>query len=249
MDDNLSWFSNEEFWKEFYHFLFHKKRMRLGIEEIPYLENLLEIKEGDKILDLCCGPGRHSIILANKGYNVTGVDITKPYLNIAEQKAKKENLNIEFIHKDMRDFIRPNHYDAVINLYSSFGYFEDINDDKKTLRNIFKSLKENGVLLIDMIGKEILAKIFNPRDWMEENNIIYLQERKISNNWSWLDNIWTIIKDGKVKKFNISHRIYSAFELKTILNETGFSKVDIYGDIDGSEYNQNAKRLITVAKK
>jgi SAM-dependent methyltransferase len=251
MEIGKDWFDDESFWKEFYNHLFHDKRMRLGLEEIPYIEELLEIEKHDTILDLNCGPGRHSIELAKRGYRITGVDLTKFYLDIAKEKAEKENLQIEFIREDMRNFIRYDYFNAIINLYTSFGYFKDIEDDKKVLKNMYKSLKKGGKIILDLMGKEILARIYNPRDWSmdDDGNTIFLQDRKICNDWSWIENTWTIIKDGKVKHYDLSHRLYSAKELKHLLTEAGFKNIHVYGDFNKIDYDQNAKRLIIVANK
>jgi len=121
---------------------------------------------------------------ARRGFSITAVDRTALYLKKAKRKADVEGLNIEFVHEDMRRFCRPNSYDGVINLYTSFGYFEDPEDDQKVLINIHRSLKSNGKLVMDLMGKEILARIFRERDWHEENGIIIMEERKISKDWS-----------------------------------------------------------------
>ena len=99
------------------------------------------------------------------------------------------------------------------------------------------------------MGKEVLARIWSPRDWHEQDSRIFLRESKISQNWSWCENKWMLLENGKHHKFEFAHRIYSAVELSGLLTDCGFSSVDIYGDLAGADYDQNAKRLIAVAQK
>jgi len=211
--------------------------------------SLLKIDPGVSVLDLCCGPGRHSLELARNGFSIIGVDRTQTYLETARKQAEIEGLKVEFIQEDMRSFCKPNAFDVVINLFTSFGYFEDIKDDKQVITNVYRSLKNKGVFLIDIMGKEVLARVFCERNWHEVDNNIVLEERKICKNWSWIDNRWILIKDGKKEEYKISHRIYSAVELIALLNECGFNLIDVYGDLTGEPYDHTAKRLILVAHK
>lgn len=127
--ENKMWHRDDHFWETFYPILFNEERWSDAPEEIKKATVLLNIAPPAKILDLCCGPGRHSIELARRGFSVTAVDRTALYLRRAKEKADAEGLTIEFVQEDMRRFCRPTSYDAIINLWSSFGYFEDPEDD------------------------------------------------------------------------------------------------------------------------
>jgi ubiquinone/menaquinone biosynthesis C-methylase UbiE len=218
-------------------------------EQVENFISLLGIAPGCKVLDLCCGVGRHSLELSRRGFTVTGVDRTVSYLQKARRKAKKEKLKIEFVKDDMRTFCRPNAFDVVINLFTSFGYFQNQDDNRKVLINVHRSLKDGGVALFDLMGKEILARIFTERGWNEENGIFILEERKPTKNWSWMENRWIIINDNEKCEFKITHRLYSAFEFSELLKDCGFSSVDVYGDLTGAPYDQKARRLVAVAHK
>ena len=187
--------------------------------------------------------------LARTGFSVTGVDRTRTYLQKARKQAEKEGLNVRFIRDDMRHFCRPNTFDAAINVFTSFGYFEDMAEDKKVIANVYRSLKDNGVFLIDTMGKEVLARIFRERDWYEVNDILVLEERNVCRNWSWIENRWITIKDGEIEQSKLSHRVYSAAELATLLCDCGFKAIDVYGDLAGAPYDHTAKRLVVVAHK
>jgi SAM-dependent methyltransferase len=124
-----------------------------------------------------------------------------------------------------------------------------MNDDRRVAENVYRSLRENGVFLIDTMGKEVLARVFRERDWYEVNDILVLQERKVSSNWSWMENRWIMVKDGKTEESRLSHRLYSAAELTALLSGCGFSATEVYGDLTGAPYDHTAKRLVVVAHK
>ena len=102
---------------------------------------------------------------------------------------------------------------------------------------------------MEMVGKEIVAKIYQPRDWGEKNGLILLDERKPVDNWTYMEDRRILIKDGKREEFHFTLRLYSAHELTSLLKTAGFSKVDIYGDLEGAPYDHQAKRLVAVARK
>ncbi len=99
------------------------------------------------------------------------------------------------------------------------------------------------------MGKEILAQVFQERDWREADDCILLEERRIKRNWSWIENRWIVWKGKQRREFRVAHRIYSAVELSSLLRECGFERVDVYGDLTGVEYDQNARRLVLIGRK
>ena len=165
MNDREVWYDNDTFWENFEPILFDKKRIENAVEEVDQIDRLLNLDKNLNILDLACGPGRHALEFARRKHNVTGVDRTQFYLDKARDLAARENLQIRLIQSDMRDFVRKNAFDLVLNLFSSFGYFENQEDDKHVLENIYDSLKPAGYVLFDMVGKEILARIFQEKGW------------------------------------------------------------------------------------
>ena len=243
------WHKDDNFWKGVYPILFNKERWDDAPGEVEEIITLLNLTPECRILDLCCGPGRHSLALARRGFHVTGVDRTTFYLKKAKEKADSQGLNIEFIEDRMECFLRPESYDAALSLFTSFGYFEDPEDDQRVLLNIHGSLKKNGKFLMHLMGKEIMARIFRERDWHEENGTLILEERKVSNDWSWSENRWIVLRGQTRKDFKFAHRIYSAVELLALLKESGFTSVHTYGDLEGSPYDHKAQKLVIVAEK
>lgn len=244
-----NWYEDDNFWEVLAPRLFGEKQLDETKQEVDQIISLLEIPLRSKILDLCCGQGRHSLELASKGFIITGVDRTLKYLEKAKSDANAKNLSVEFILDDMRHFKRLNYFDAVIIMYTSFGYFSNPIDNMQVLHNAYNSLKENGSLLIDLMGKEIVARIFSVRDCYELNGTTYIEERKVTNNWNWIENRWIMIKDNIKQEFRLSHWLYSANELSIMLNDAGFSFVKILGNLRGAPYNHTAQRLIALARK
>ncbi len=243
------WHESDNFWETMAPFLFSERRWESASTEIDRTITLLGVEPGAAILDLCCGPGRHSLELARRGYHVTGVDRTAAYLEQARQQAEKEELTIELVQEDMRHFCKPNTFAGAMMMYTSFGYFEDQAENRQVLINVYRSLKDQGALIMDMMGKEVLARIFRERDWEEVDDAIILQQRQVSKDWSWVENRWIALRGQERYEAEVSHWIYSAAELSGMLKECGFSSVDVYGDLEGAPYDHTAKRLVVVAHK
>ena len=243
------WYEQDDFWTTFESVLFTQQRITGAAEEVEQVLTLLDLQAGAKVCDLCCGVGRHSLELARRGFEVTGVDRTARYLARARARVKDEGLNIEFVEADARSFSRPEAFDVVLNLFTSFGYFENDDDNRKMLENIYASLKPTGRLVVEIMGKEALARVFRERDWHELDDAILLEERKLSEDWRRIENRWILLKDGRQHERRFSLRLYSAVELKDLLKQCGFRQVDIYGSLGGQPYDQNAKRLVVVARK
>jgi SAM-dependent methyltransferase len=244
-----TWHQQIDFWERFAPFLFTEKHWESAVRDVNHLVDLLGVQDGDAILDLCCGPGRHSLEFARHGFKVTGVDVTSSYLREARSRAEKENISIEFIQEDARKFCQPETFQSALLMYTSFGYFEDQRENQQVLVNVRKSLKVGGKLVIDVMGKEVLARIFQEKGWEERDGIFFLQERVISKDWSWIENRWILLDGLDRVEIEVSHWLYSATELSSILAEAGFDNVQCYGDLAGSPYDHKARRLICVAQK
>ena len=145
--------------------MFDDAAWRIAPAQVSQALELMDVRHGARFLDMACGPGRHSLELARCGFQVTGVGRTALYLEEAARRAASEQLNIEFVREDMRTFSRQNSFEAAWSMFTSFGYFERHEDNQQVLDNVFRSLKDGGVFLIELMGREIIARIFQARDW------------------------------------------------------------------------------------
>jgi len=245
----MPWFDNEDFWRELYPCMFPPERFDAAAREVECVLQLARVTEG-AVLDLCCGPGRHSVELAHRGFHVTGVDASAYLLARARERAGQSKAGIEWIQEDMRNFQRPQAFDLVCVLFTSFGYFDSDEENLQVLRNAHNSLKPGGALVIDVVGKERLARVWQKSIVSElADGTVLVQLPQVSEDWTRVSNKWLLIKDGTAQTFHFQHAIYSGRELKDMLLRTGFDSVEIFGNLQGAPYGLDAERLVAVARK
>jgi SAM-dependent methyltransferase len=243
------WFDDDSFWRELHPFLFTRERLAAGPEHVEKALALARPR-GRRALDLCCGPGRCSIALAQLGFSVTGVDRTKLLLDRARSRARRAGARVEWVQADMRDFIREEAFDLTLSMFTSFGYFDDKEEDRVVLSNVLASLKPGGVLVMELVGKEFLAGGFQPvtMDELPDGSRL-VHRHEIFDDWTRLRNEWVLIRQGRTRTFTFHHTIYSGQELKDRLLGAGFADVKLYGSLEGDPYGLDAQRLVAVARK
>lgn len=251
MASTAPWHEDERFWEAFRDAMFPPETFADAGDELDGVLALpgVDATEGDAVLDVPCGPGRQSLAFADRGFDVTGVDATAPYVEEAQTRAADADVAAEFVEADMREFRREEEFDLAVNLFTSFGYFEDRADDERVARNLHDSLAPGGTLVVDLASKETLARDFRERTWSDFADGYVLEERTVGDDWSWVENTWRLVVDGDVREFDVSHRLYSAFELTELLERAGFSRVDAYGTLDGDAFDHDAERLLVVAQR
>ena len=248
---NRPWYEDADFWENWAPYLFDSTRLNNAIGEVDQLVRLLHLTPGSEVLDVCCGPGRHAVELASKGYRVTGVDQVHSYLDQARRRAKERQVELGLIESDVQRLNLLPHYDVAINMFSSFGYYPTQEYDVMFAANIYRALKSGGRFVVETDGKEILARDFRSRDWYRhEDETISLHERKILDGWEFLESHWSMIRHGQIVfESTIVQRIYSGLELRQILERVGFRDVVLHGGLDGTPYDHAARRLVAIAGK
>ncbi len=240
------WFEDPAFWDGFKAAMFHARRLAGTPAEVDALVKLLGLLPPARVLDLPCGIGRHAAELARRGFTVTGADLHEPYL--AEARAAAPG--VEWLRADMRAFLRPRAFDAVLSLYTSFGYFEDPEDDRRVARNAFESLAPGGAFLVDTMGKEVLAGKYEERRWDDLDDGSRLLTRcTIEDGWRAVRNEWTLYKGVERRDTSFRHRLYAGTELEVLLLDVGFPDVRLFGWLDGRPYGPGAPRLVAVARR
>ncbi len=245
-----AWHEDDDLWQELLPVLVDPSALSAASGEAADAARLLQVQPGVHLLDLGCGPGRHSLALTGLGYRVTGVDRTAVYLAEARRRISAAGVEIELVHQSMLEFKREGAFDGAISLFTSFGYFEDRKDDLRVLRNVHASLRPGARLALETIGKEVLARIFDPRHWQELGNGRYwLQDREMSGGWEKMRNRWVFVGGGVTKEFTFEHRIFSGVELADLFRAAGFEDVAVYGALDGRPYDRDSIRLVVVGRK
>ena len=245
-----AWYDNDAFWEDVAPVIFTEDRQQKAREDVGQIVALIGLQPSATVLDMGCGPGRHALEFARRGYRVTGVDRTATYLAKADKAAQKEELKVEWVEADMRHYRCDDMFDVAVSLLTSFGYFEDPSEDSQVVENLFASLKPGGHLVMDLMGKEVLARIFRERDWHEESDgTVVLEERKVAADWSRIHVRWVLIQGERRREHRFGHRVYSAMELMGLLGRIGFADIKAYGSLAGAGYDHEAERLVMVARK
>lgn len=242
----IDFFSDD--YLEIYGYTFSAERTNL---EVSFIEALLELPPKSTILDLCCGQGRHAVALAKHGFNVTGQDLNADYLRQAEEYAKKENVLLNLINKDMRTIPFYGELDAVINIYSSFGYLESHEENLSVLKAIKVALKPGGLLLMDLINREWVIRNYDQTEWREgQGGIIHLEHRALDLISSRNHINFTIIYPDGTRKVTAGHhiRLYSLTEMIELFNLSGLTIKSFFGSFQRDPYSLDSKRMILLVE-
>ncbi|MEX2738237.1 MAG: methyltransferase domain-containing protein [Candidatus Wukongarchaeota archaeon] len=214
--------------------------------EVDLFSEILKLSPEDRILDLCCGQGRHSLELAKRDFqNVDGLDRSHYLIQKAKSIAKKEGLNVKFREGDARKLPYPSDtFDDVMILGNSFGYFETIENDMRVLKEVFRVLKPWGLLLLDVSDGKYLRENFQPRswEWIDKNHFV-CRERSLSLDKQRLISreIVNHVEKGVIVDQFYAERLYNRESLTELLKEAGFSDITIHGSI--SSDSQRAQDL------
>ena len=248
--EKKQWFENESFWQNFGPVMFDSQRWAEAPGIAESVIKIAGLTKGSSVLDAGCGPGRISVELAAKGLDVTGVDIIQSELDAAKDSADAEGVKLDLINCDLRSFKSQKKFDCAINLYTSFGYCDTIEEDFQILKNIADSLSDNGFFILECTSRETAILYFTDGEWFERSGLTVLTQFSVEGAWEGLRSKWTIInRDGQRIEHEFVQRLYSAIELKRMMIRAGFNSVEIYGNYDFSPYNEHAKTMVIVAKK
>ena len=248
--EKKQWFENESFWQNFGPVMFDSQRWAEAPGIAESVIKIAGLTKDSSVLDAGCGPGRISVELAAKGLDVTGVDIIQSELDAAKDSADAEGVKLDLINCDLRSFKSQKKFDCAINLYTSFGYCDTIEEDFQILKNIADSLRDNGFFILECTSRETAILYFTDGEWFERSGLTVLTQFSVEGAWEGLRSKWTIInRDGQRIEHEFVQRLYSAIELKRMMIRAGFNSVEIYGNYDFSPYNEHAKTMVIVAKK
>jgi 2-polyprenyl-3-methyl-5-hydroxy-6-metoxy-1,4-benzoquinol methylase len=237
------WFSSEEYLTVYAHR--DEKEAQQLLELI--LKNVRLSKES-RILDLACGAGRHSIAFAQKGYNVTAIDLSESLLNIGRKEASKLGLQIEFSKQDIRTVKVEGFFQLVLNLFTSFGYFENDRENFDIFRTAYRYLFKDGYFVFDFLNESYVKSHLVPFSEDEKNSCIIKQSRSIESG-SVVKKIELRFGD-KQQVFFEKVKLYDYNILTNELQKTGFMIAGLYGDYNGGKFNkETSSRLIAICKK
>jgi ubiquinone/menaquinone biosynthesis C-methylase UbiE len=220
-------------------------------EEADFIFDALNLQPGSRILDLCCGQGRHGRQLANLGVNVIGLDNSRFLLNEAKNNIDTGGRRIQLIEADMRHIPLKPYFDAVLSLFTSFGFFEE-TDNRDVISEIASVLKPGGKLLVDYWNPYAVTQLDRTRNWWwVSESTLALAEVEYQPHSGRLFDYRTIIElpTGTTRKMVNTVRFYFPTELERLLETVGLHIRATYGDFDGGNFSMESRRMITVAEK
>lgn len=219
--------------------------------EVDELEKRLQLSRPMDILDAPCGTGRHSLELARRGHRVTGLDFNPKVIDRARDTATKEGLAVEFRVQDLRQLDDEAKFDSAICHWGSFGYFDDA-DNANHLRRVSRALRSGGRFFLDVHVAETLFHKYRMQDWFwwgeGDERARVLEERHFNCDSGRMESIWTFQKKGTETSHRISVRLYTYRELRTLLEQAGFTSFTAV-DPQGAPLAIGSQRLRLVAQK
>jgi SAM-dependent methyltransferase len=237
------WFNSENYLKIYSH-RDESEAQRL----VELITKNINLKSNSKILDMACGSGRHAIIFAKKGFDVTAVDLSERLLSEAKENADQNSVKIDFVLTDILDFETTRRFNLALNLFTSFGYFDDDEDNFRVILKAYDLLTDGGYFVIDYFNKNYLLKNLIPTSVFSENGLRITQNRLIEANRV-RKNI-SIESNGSTQEFYESVRLYSYEEMITYIKKAGFNIFNEFGGYNGNYFNkESSPRLIIIAKK
>ncbi len=216
-----------------------------------FLDNVLKFvpaQQGASVLDAACGAGRHSIYMASKGFRVTAFDLSEPLLARGEAKAKALDLDIKFFKGDLRFIGLKEKFDIILNLFTSFGYFESDDENFAFIRSAYNMMNEGGYFLFDYFNESYLKNHIVSRSEKEIEGIKIFEERSIKEGR--IVKQISIEQNGVINRFEESVKLYSTEEIISAFRSIGLKDINKFGSYEcGAFEPENSERLIIIFRK
>lgn len=233
----LDWFDTE-----WYHKLYKHRDDKEAKRFMDNLIDYLPTQNNQKILDLACGKGRHAYYLAQKGFDVVGVDLSKESIDVAQANAHDM---LHFGVHDMRELYKKGEFDYVFNLFTSFGYFETDREHIQVLENMKAALSSTkGRIILDFLNADLVASGLRPNEIVTDGETTFNISRKIIDGFVHK----SIVVEEKGKKINFSERVrlYRLADFERLFAQAGLEIKQVFGDYDLGVHNSTSPRLILV---
>lgn len=235
-----SWFNSP-----YYHILYKNRDEK---EAEYFLDNLLQelhLQQGNRILDIACGRGRHALYLNRKGFEVTGIDLSAENISYC---CKWKNEKLDFFVHDMRETFRNNYYDAAFNLFTSFGYFDEHNDHVRALKSASDALKPDGIFVLDYFNSEKVACDLPCSFQSKAKGILFTIEKKIRNNF--IEKEIRFNDNGRNFSFTEKVNLFTLPDFEKLFSESGLTINNIFGSYKLERFSESGSdRIIFVVQK
>jgi SAM-dependent methyltransferase len=246
MEVPKQWFK-DWFNSPYYHLLYSNRDEREASSFIAKLVEYLRPAPGALMLDVACGRGRHAKFLADKGFNVTGIDLSEESIAAAR---KLENDHLSFFQHDMRLPFRINYFDLVFNFFTSFGYFETRHENDNALRTLANSLKPGGKLVLDYLNSVYAAARLVENEVKELDHVVFDIHREMAGG-KFLKKIHILDKKQLLRAtFTESVSAFRRKDFEEMFALQGLQITDVFGDYHFNIFDEeHSPRLILIAQK
>lgn len=238
------WFE-EWFDSPYYHLLYNGHDENEARKLFDQLLSALSLPAGGRVLDLACGKGRHARYLSEKGYDVTGLDLSWNSISYARQF---EHERLAFFQHDMRKLFRTNYFDAVMNMFTSFGYFSREADHLHAMQNIAKAVKPGGTVLIDFFNARWVRRNLVSSETKTVENVEFHLKKNIEGQ-----HVYKHIEfdaDGKHYTFREKVRLFELADFQSLFEQAGLKMIRTFGDYELNPFDpEQSGRLILIAQK
>lgn len=237
------WFSSDEYLTVYSH-----RNERDAENLIKLILNYTNLPKKARILDAACGAGRHSLLLAQKGFKVTAFDLSRNLLRIGKQNSTELEIDVDFICSDLRKTFFRTRFSLIMNMFTSFGYFKDDADNFAFFKNAIDFLDKDGFVVLDYLNKSNLENNLIPYSMKKMNEKTFIETRRIEN--SFVIKEIEIKQNGHTKTFTESVKLYENEELLTNFQNLGYIPVEIFGSYMGDEFDkEESERTIIIFRR
>ena len=213
--------------------------------EVDALIGLMGLRAGMTVLDVCCGAGRHAAAMARRGMDVTGLDLSEALLAEAGRRPELEG---RLVRSDVREVPFTERFDAVTNLFTSFGYFDDDADNALALNRMAGALRRGGRLVMDHANRRCVEATLVPEDEREVNGRRLISRRRIENDRV-IKDMTLELEDGSVREMSERVRLFWPDEIGTMFDAAGVVVDGVYGTFDGGELTEQSDRMIVLGTR
>lgn len=245
----MHWFE-EWFDSPLYDLLYSNRNEEEAARLAQLIERIIPVKIYPRVLDLGCGRGRHSLKLAEKGYRVTGIDLSEEAIRVAEIKARDRNTdNIRFLVGDMREPL-PEKFDAIVNLFTSFGYFKEDAENTRTFDSVSRMLRKDGIFFMDYMNADWVRTNYQTQGEGEFRDIRYRIQRYIKDDIIYKEITFEGGDLEEPKTYVEQVKLYDLEWFLESFDKFGFEVEKLFGNYKGDSYNpETCSRLVMVVRK
>jgi SAM-dependent methyltransferase len=242
----VAWYS--EWFGRQYLEIYSYRDQEEAARDIDKVEKIIDLPRELPILDLACGSGRHALELAARGYSVVGLDLSDTLLGVARGSAAGDGLCVSFVRGDKRALPFSRAFGCVLNFFTSFGYFDDEDENLSVLVGMRESLLPGGSFLVDHLNRDYVLSNLVPEDYSDRNGKKIVQRRRFDESSSRVEKEITVYDGASEKTYRESVRLYGPDELSSMVERAGLRVTSILGGLDGSGFAAGSARMVVIGE-